>query len=594
MKELISSLRLAEVNLPKNIKISGPMGLDLFLSDSNETSATERRHLYSLTKTAFDQLDHTQSLTPEIAGDLYQTFTSFLNTDINNGRILLYLPQELLPYLDQTAGKPAFLLQAEKNFSDHYKKSWLRLLFESNVRASFVDGDVLEPGLGEPSRVRKAAHLLPDMITHGIISVAEVENLLKITDDDELINSLTEGLTAAKDTTPLTTEVDSSEFQLDTDLKKIDLQYATGSPYIASWSPARVAWEKQVKRQDALDRAAKVISRHFLSHQSTPETIERLFQTRGFDQAYPLTALKSIIISAETLSHTDFPAAKKIADTYIPLLHNYWFTSGLEIKNTIASGLNHWARLKLVDDSLLHQLGVPFPDLTSPFPVDLSELINGDFKPLATVAQHLNEDPELSKDFFPLILAYGSRVKGVGSLVADTDIAVFIKPSVPFEKRERVLAELRQKNPELNGIDKILEYWIDQKDGHFGLRSVSPGTITVAGAMTVHFLMDGLWIGASGGYEKLYHDIGEKYLDLSRFGDQKEEARTQLLSKLELDMLQFRLMHKGYRYYYPSAHPTGTAHTDLIDGTSDFWDPGYRRVATLLFLSRVFLPDLSS
>ena len=37
----------------------------------------------------------------------------------------------------------------------------------------------------------------------------------------------------------------------------------------------------------------------------------------------------------------------------------------------------------------------------------------------------------------------------------------------------------------------------------------------------------------------------------------------------------------------------GTKNSDLIDWKSDYWDPGYRRIATKLFLSRVFLPDLS-
>jgi hypothetical protein len=29
----------------------------------------------------------------------------------------------------------------------------------------------------------------------------------------------------------------------------------------------------------------------------------------------------------------------------------------------------------------------------------------------------------------------------------------------------------------------------------------------------------------------------------------------------------------------------------MVDYESAFWDPGYRRVATQIFVSRVFLPD---
>jgi hypothetical protein len=61
-----------------------------------------------------------------------------------------------------------------------------------------------------------------------------------------------------------------------------------------------------------------------------------------------------------------------------------------------------------------------------------------------------------------------------------------------------------------------------------------------------------------------------------------------------MDNLQYRLMHKGYDIFKPSKRIAGSEHSALIDWNSAFWDEGYRRIATLGFLSKVFLPDLSS
>jgi hypothetical protein len=53
-------------------------------------------------------------------------------------------------------------------------------------------------------------------------------------------------------------------------------------------------------------------------------------------------------------------------------------------------------------------------------------------------------------------------------------------------------------------------------------------------------------------------------------------------------------MHKGYRKNYPANKEEKLVYGDLIDFGSDFWDQGYREVATQLFLRKVFLPpDLS-
>ncbi|MCL4384212.1 hypothetical protein M1116_02070 [Patescibacteria group bacterium] len=608
-KEKATLFHTEKLTLLPGITVQGPLGLDFFQADSAShpklaREAAARRHLYDLTKAVLD--DSQPFNNPTLLTELYQHLTTFLAADDLHGRLLLYLPEKLLPDTHQPA-KTTALRQSEMAFVAQYQQSWLRLLFESNSRAAFVDGDVLEPGLGEPPTVRKAAHLLPDILAHGLVPLGDIADLYRFCDDPELVQSLSEGLIVAADhglvspdflhhlgieIPPVTTadNTPNSPDPLDylrQSLIQIDLRYSPGSPFISHWSPARIKWDQQVQRDAAINRTAEILSQRLILTPHSTAAIDTLFTQRGYDHAYTLVALKGLFLAGQNVS--------AIVDTYLPLITNLWSAAPpTEIKNSIASGLNHWARLGLVSPNLLHHLNIPYPDLASPLPVSPRELFTGEFRYLTDVVQTIHRDPQLSTLFYPAILVFGSRVKGIADLAADHDLAVFLKPDTPWSQRQPALALLKEKNPSLNRLDKILEYWVSQKDGQLGLKPVPEGTTTVAGPGEIHFLIDGFWIGAQGGYETLYAHLAQKYLDLSRFGDQKSAVRSQLLHKLELDLLQFRLMHKGYRRFYPTARPVNAPHAALIDGDSDFWDPGYRRIATLLFLSRVFLPDISA
>jgi len=72
------------------------------------------------------------------------------------------------------------------------------------------------------------------------------------------------------------------------------------------------------------------------------------------------------------------------------------------------------------------------------------------------------------------------------------------------------------------------------------------------------------------------------------------EARGLYLEEMERDILQYRLMHKGYERFFPPAGGLHSAHADKVDGESMFWDSGYRQLATKLFASRVFLPKIKT
>ncbi len=142
---------------------------------------------------AVDQglIDHEEVL------QLYQRLTEFLARDPNNARLLLYLPFELLP--DRRSEQ--LTDPREEDFVTSYRDHWQKLLAESDVRANFVDGDILESqlGRGDPPHVKKAAHLVPELVARGFVSAQEVIDLIESTADRVLQTSLLETLPVLAD-----------------------------------------------------------------------------------------------------------------------------------------------------------------------------------------------------------------------------------------------------------------------------------------------------------------------------------------------------------------------------------------------------------
>lgn len=256
------------------------------------------------------------------------------------------------------------------------------------------------------------------------------------------------------------------------------------------------------------------------------------------------------------------------------------------------SGLSHWQKLGLLDESYLTRFGITVPDLSLPFSIDLEELVKTDFADLILLTQKISYHPVLSSRLYPLLLTFGSRIKGYAGLKTDLDFAIFFRPNTQLKDRQETLDLLNQLSPQRGNMD-ALEFWLEDKDGKLHFKSSYNNIGNMVGESQVHFLLGGVWVNTTSEFDQLYQLILAQYLDLSRFGDDKEEQRSKLLGQMELDVLQFRLMHKGYKRFYPNKKTTEALYDQAIDWESDFWDPGYRRVASQLFVSRVFLPDLS-
>lgn len=582
-----------EMGVFDKVHIARPVGVDLFYGDFKE--AEERRSLYGDIRNLFKRIPdpamdigsalENHLIDPDNLAEVYQNITNFLNTDPDNSRLVLYFPFEFLPNLKSSTPVSHELETAQRSFIEAYCDSWLRLLFESDTRANFVDGDNLEPGLGTLSRVRKAAHFLPELYKRGIVTPDFVEEIKSInSDDQELISSLNEGEEAVSCfsvETPIQKRFDLTEFQRK--LNIIDEKYNLDSPIVSrksikdkyensevdtKISHERADWLRKVEREELLNETACLLNDENL--------IESVFLVDSPDTAYKLLALKAIF------------SRNYLSDTSDHLIRTAWKSDSLDLKNSVIIGLNHWFRDGLLSKDYLDEFDIQIPDLSLPFPVELDKLRSTDLKELADVAVKINSDPILSKHLYPVFIIFGSRVKGYAGLNSDMDLAIIFRPDTDWEDREILLQSLRTI-PELNNVGKISELWTTEVNGEIDFKP-TPDLFTTLKPHQIHVFLNGIWLGVSPDNQKIKQNISKKYL----YPDNSiKKMRYGLLRQIESDILQCRLLHKGYHKYYPDNTDPKIKKSTSIDGKSAFWDPGYRRVATQLFLSRVFLPNLT-
>lgn len=127
-------------------------------------------------------------VTEKQIAELYASLSELLESGRDYRRLVFYLPFEFLP-------------KAPERFKQAYLKAWDSLLSVHDVRANFVDGDILEEEqqTGSLPRVVKAAHLIPKLVEHGLIEVKSILTLMEESDDQILRNSIADTLPVLAD-----------------------------------------------------------------------------------------------------------------------------------------------------------------------------------------------------------------------------------------------------------------------------------------------------------------------------------------------------------------------------------------------------------
>ena len=128
-------------------------------------------------------------VTEQQVAELYEGLSNIIDEE-EGKRLILYIPFEFLFVTDNRFGN--YLGSSASNFRNTYMNAWHSLLASHDVRANFVDGDVMEPEMLDRDypRVVKAAHLIPKLVEVGFLEISEVFRLIMETDDDILKASI--------------------------------------------------------------------------------------------------------------------------------------------------------------------------------------------------------------------------------------------------------------------------------------------------------------------------------------------------------------------------------------------------------------------
>ena len=552
-------------------------------------------------------------VTEKSAVETFDLLTEFLDADAEHRRLILYLPLEIIPSADWHPASEALDLAVE-GFTRSYMRGWRELVEESDVRANFVDGNILEPELAPngQSLVRKAAHLIPTLMRKAHISLMQTLDLWDSGTNDVLRDSIADAIPALVPLrllssgecerilrerlypTPTSTPrerkarvfeaewFDSLQERVEHGLRQLDMRKALDDA--RGLPPARVAWER-VFKEDVLvsefaERIADSLATARLQHDAVMQLITR---TSG---AARTAVLRGVGSAVEQLAQKEVGIAQNLVALLLSGLKPLAFDAS--IRDELESVLSRAYAMKAAtrEQLRLHGFDVPRLDATFDETSDAArdiERFEGSVRAMLKKYEHW---------FYPVAIFFGSRLKGYAKRNADLDAAVCVRPGVSLEERPKIQEALKALFPDKRIGGKIVEFWLEEGESELSVRDFPEADVFLADSTWVHLLLTSVWLGEESAITELYEKLLPGFLRESKSSYMGRPIRRVWLREMERDILQYRLMHKGYRRFYPPQGGMGSDGTEGLDGSSVFWDSGYRRLATKLFVSRVFLPQM--
>lgn len=566
-------------------------------------------------------------VTERQAEELYDSLSSLLSNE-DYTRLVLYLPFELLPG-STWLPEDMRLKQAIENFRDSYLTAWYSQLSVQDVRANFVDGDVLETHLrtSDLPRVVKAVHLVPKLVECGMITTNDVIDLLEIAKEDQLLTStITDALLVLDDLGFIADvelarmreseaeEVLGAALLIKTEREKEHPQATTGNTLSISagleaiarevdvaiegqTTERRTAWLKQQKTEKAIAAMAEQVGNALLEYAASRSAIKSVLLDSG-DGLAAQVFIEGVQLAIERAIISGQGDAQALYDSFKDDLRKLWDKDDPKVKERLIRSFRHLYRLGLVGKDQLSDIGISLPTLAGPLSENLA-LIPEELGRLGEIATSIESDPKLSSLIYPVISVGGSRLKGYGEEASDIDTAIFIRPGTPTEKAKELRELLESAYARAGLNDKPAEFWLDEVDDHLIVHNfdrtdplLADAEPVIADSYWTHILFGAAWIGNAGAIDELRTKLLPGYFYEAPEQVFGRSARALYLERLEQDLLQYRLMHKGYARHYPHVQGLDSAYPDLVDGKSIFWDSGYRRIATQLFIHMVFLPKM--
>lgn len=565
--------------------------------DVSLTEAIEQRHV-----------------TENEVADLFASLSELLEESSDYQRILLYLPFEFLPHASDTFSSER-LQRAAERFRDAYMAAWGRLLSIQDVRANFIDGDVLEVDMrdGDLPRVVKAAHLIPKLVDKGWLTLEDVIFLVEHNDDDVFLRSVADTLPVLADAGVLDDKaVDRLRARrlpfVDKKLDEAAQQPELPQPPMFSFAELehkvlaaikqhneeayhgvtkkRESWLKQEKRRKTVQQAGDAIESALIAGQLSPAEAALLI-TPDADPSIKRAFIAGVRSAIESLANANLESARALLLDYRDLLETFWQDNTAEVRDALTKMCYRMHALGVVDESSLKKHNLTVPALGGPFSKNL-ERMTKERADVGSIAAGIEQDPELSRSLFPALLLFGSRLKGYGSADSDIDLAVFVRPGVV--DKDEMRARLKQL---LHGAIEgdAVEFWLEQEGDRLQVHDPESFDPRAGKRYWTHILFGAAWEGNEEAIKELRAKLLVPYFSETgeMFG---RDARRLYIEEMERDALQYRLMHKGYEKFFPPFGGLSSPHAKSVDGQSMFWDSGYRQTATRLYVNNVFLPKV--
>ncbi len=500
------------------------------------------------------------------ATNFYEALSDLLEDD-EYKRLTLYLPVEYIPEASWLPENPS-LNKALRRFKEAYMLAWRDLLGVHDVRANFVDGDVLELEHRDtdPLRVVKAAHITPFLIERGLIAETEVNSWFNSIDDPVLWQSLSEGLGAYHGE---------------------DITDYNPRPQTASTSSAtttsRHRWLMEERLEKHVISGAEQVADGLLNGDLTPERLHKKLSSDTYRAEEVFVEGVYRAVEASLIAGNRDRAAELYA-VYEEKLAMLWEGADPRLRERLASTARRYHQMHLTPSASIDDQPITTPSLETPWSENLPHMADA-VEHLKQVTAEMASNTELNRLFYPVVLMGGSRLKGYGEDRSDIDIEIFVKPGVPESDRERI-RELMSTVLGSSRRYELTEFWLeDTNEGQLQIRDFADFDRHTADSCSNHLLFGAAWVGD----EPVIAELQAKVLPAYFYDNSNRQLH---LEKLEQDALQYRLMHKGYARHFPLAARPDWTRSSAVDGDSLFWDAGYRRLATKLFIDTIFLPKL--
>lgn len=567
----------------------------------------------------------------EKATDMYNELSILLESDPYNNRLVLYFPFELLPQKDIEIKNNKELSQSINNFSNIYIKKWKELLSINDFRTNFVDGDLLEPEIrNEPhEKVNKAAHLMPIIIKKNLVTFSEVIKIMEDSDDKVLKHSIADILPILNDMGLISeidfklilnskeilvrnmypiikaseeninnTEVDkniydknwlgriNNEINKDLTLSKEKIEE------FSNFTKERMAWLKQKNLKELInkysDRIFNGIENNSLSLDNIQEWI--MIDETSLPRQIAIDAIRKYIENKATVSIKEAQESLKKFELILQSLQN---ESTPEVEDLLISTWSRFASTGIIDDKYIDKNNIQVQKIDTPFFSNNNKEIIEEINYISKITESIENNTELNKYIYPISIVYGSKIKGYGTKNSDTDIAIFIKPGVSSSEKTNIRKLLNETFTEKNINGKALEFWLRNEGNELQLKELEDSDDRQASSATISVLLEGAWCGKKEAINELYEKLLPGFLYSQNKKIANTDARKIWMRELERDTLQYRLLHKGYVRLNIEQGGIKTKSSKDIDKDSMFWDSGYRRLATKLFITKVFLPQLT-